>query len=152
LVFLDSNLFLIDRFFRRDAVYPANRKFLDRLHDIDATIPLITLLELCGAASFRLNEAEADLWLHDFTTVYPVRVLDPFGAGPEPAAGWIGSWIDDLSRYVSRRMTFGDAMLAREADRYGAEALVTWNVKDFEHRTGVPVCRPDEFRESGARS
>jgi hypothetical protein len=43
-------------------------------------------------------------------------------------------------------MTFGDAVLAREADRYGAEALVTWNVKDFQGRTAVPVIRPDRFR------
>jgi hypothetical protein len=43
-------------------------------------------------------------------------------------------------------MTFGDAVLAREADRYGAEALVIWNLKDFQGRTAVPVMRPDRFR------
>lgn len=61
-------------------------------------------------------------------------------------AAWTGSWIDDLSRYVAGKMTFGDAVLAREADRYGAEALVTWNLKDFQGRTAVPVMRPDRFR------
>ena len=43
-------------------------------------------------------------------------------------------------------MTFGDAVLAREeADRYVADALVTWNARDFEGRTAVPVVRPDAF-------
>jgi hypothetical protein len=146
LVFLDSNLFLIDRLFPRDAAYPANRSLLDRLDVIDGVLPLVTLLELCGAASFRLSEQETERWLHGFTSAYPVRILDPFGAGSDPAAAWAGSWIDDLSRYVARKMTFGDAVLAREADRYGAEELVTWNVKDFQGRTAVPVIRPDRFR------
>lgn len=86
----------------------------------------MTLLELCGAASFRLSPAEADRWLYSFADVYPVRIVDPFGAGDQPSAGWIGAWADDVSRYVSRRVTLGDAMLAREADRYGAQSLVTW--------------------------
>jgi hypothetical protein len=42
-------------------------------------------------------------------------------------------------------MTFGDAVHAREADRYAADAIVTWTVKDFEGRTAVPAFRPDAF-------
>ncbi len=77
--------------------------------------------------------------------VYPVRVLNPFGAGDEPAAAWLGSFADDVIRYVARRMTLGDAILAREADRYGAEAVVTWNIKDFAGRTAVPVLTPTQY-------
>lgn len=40
-------------------------------------------------------------------------------------------------------MTFGDAVLPREADRYAAEAIVTWNVRDFKGRTAVPAVTPD---------
>jgi hypothetical protein len=70
-------------------------------------VPLLILLEICGAASFRLGND------------------------------------------VARRMTFGDAVLAREADRYGAEAIVTWNVKDFAGRVAVPVCSPEDFTFPG---
>ncbi len=77
--------------------------------------------------------------------VYPVRVLNPFGAGDGPAAAWLGSFADDVIRYVARRMTLGDAILAREADRYGAEAVVTWNIKDFAGRTAVPVLTPTQY-------
>ncbi len=105
----------------------------------------MTLFELCGAASFRLSAGEMERWLHRFVTVYPVRVLDPFGAGDGPASAWLGSYADDLIRYLARRMTLGDAILAREADRHGAEAIVTWNIKDFTGRTAVPVLTPDQF-------
>ena len=145
LVFLDSNLFIIDRFFRRDALYRATRAFLTRLPAISGVVPLVTLLELCGAASFRLGPEEAERWLHEFATVYPVRILNPFGAGDDTAAAWCGAWVDDIARYISRRMTFGGAVLAREADRYAAQAIVTWNTKDFHQRTAVPVSTPDAF-------
>ena len=152
MVFLDSNLFIVDRFFRRDALYPATRTFLARLQEIRGVVPLVTLLELCGAASFRLAPAEAERWLHEFTTVYPLRVLNPFGAGDESAVAWLGAWADDVARYIARRMTFGDAVLAREADRYGAEAIVTWNTKDFNGRTAVPVLTPEAFFRGRSRA
>ena len=145
MVFLDSNLFIVDRFFRRDSLYPATRAFLARLQEISGVVPLVTLLELCGAASFRLAPAEAERWLHEFATVYPVRVLNPFGAGDDSAGAWLGAWADDIARYIARRMTFGDALLAREADRYAGAAIVTWNIKDFAGRTAVPVRTPETF-------
>jgi hypothetical protein len=145
LVFLDSNLFIVDRFFRRDALYSATHAFLARLPEISAAVPLLTLFELCGAASFRLSPEETDRWLHRFVTVYPVRVLNPFGVGDGSATTWLGSFADDVFRYIARRMTVGDAVLAREADRYAAEAIVTWNSKHFAGRTAVPVMTPDQF-------
>jgi sugar/nucleoside kinase (ribokinase family) len=145
LVFLDRNLFIIDRFFRRDAAYLATRAFLARLPEIPAAVPLFTLFELCGAASFRLSAEESEQWLHRFVAVYPVRVLNPFGAGDVSAAAWLSSFADDVIRYIARRMTLGDAILAREADRYGADAIVTWNIKDFADRTAVPVLTPEQF-------
>ena len=145
MVFLNSNLFIIDRFFRRDTPYPTTRAFLARLPEISGAVPLITLLELCGAASFRLSVDEMERWLHGFVMVYPVRVLNPFGADEGSATAWLGAFADDVIRYIARRMTLGDAILVREADRYAAEALVTGNIKDFTGRTAVSVMTPDQF-------
>lgn len=145
MVFLDANLFIIDRFFPRDALHDPTRRFLARLGEISAAMPLFTLLELCGAASFRLNAGEMERWLHAFPRVYAIEIVDPFGVGDGSAAAWVSALVDDLSRYVSRRMTFGDALLAREADRHGAEAIVTWNVKDFAGRTTAQVYSPETF-------
>lgn len=148
LIFLDSNLFIIDRFFRRDALYSATHAFLVRLPHLPGAVPMMTLFELCGAASFRLSTEETERWLHGFIAVYPVRVLNPFGAGDGPAAAWLGSFTDDVIRYIARRMTLGDAILAREADRYAVEALVTWNIKDFAGKTAVPVLTPDQLKSN----
>lgn len=75
MVLVDSNIFLIDRFFRRDARYEINRTFISKFPEIDAAVPVCTLLELCGAASFSLNAEELALWLFSFDQVYRIKVL-----------------------------------------------------------------------------
>jgi hypothetical protein len=148
LVFLDSNLFIIDCLFKRDAAYPGTRALLALLPEVSAAVPLMTLLELCGAASFRLSREETERWLWRFVSVYPLEVLNPFGAGDGPATSWLSSYTDDVARYLARRMTLGDAVLAREADRYQADAIVTWNINDFAGRTAVSVLTPDQYVKS----
>jgi hypothetical protein len=32
-------------------------------------------------------------------------------------------------RIIAKKMTFGDAVLLRQAENYGAEAIITWNTK-----------------------
>lgn len=110
----------------------------------------MTLLELCGTASFRLSRDETERWLRRFVSVYPVEVLNPFGAGDGSATSWLSSYTDDVVRYLARRMTLGDAVLAREADRYQAEAIVTWSVKDFAGRTAVPALTPEQYLKPSA--
>ena len=75
MVFLDSNIFILDRFFPRDDLYPQNRAFVEQLVSIDAAISGFTLLEVCGAACFRLSVHEIESWLFRFTTLYPVLIL-----------------------------------------------------------------------------
>jgi predicted nucleic acid-binding protein len=142
MVLLDSNLFVIDRFFPRDAHFPINRRFLDSLPTVEAGISTLTLMELCGIASFNLKPRDLQTWLYNFSTVYPVQVLDPWGVDAELSATWMGQFLSDLIDKISRKMSFGDAVLLREAERYGVAAIVTWNTKDFARRTTIPVYTP----------
>lgn len=145
MVLVDSNIFILDRFFPRDALYPQNRGFVEQLASIDAAISAFTLLEVCGVASFRLPIHELESWLLRFTTIYPVRVLDAFGLTGKEAEGWWNAFVDEVAEKISRKMTFGDALLLREAERYGVQALVTWNTKDFVHRTRLRILSPRAF-------
>lgn len=142
MVLLDSNLFVIDRFFPRDAHFSINRRFLDSLSTLEAGISTFTLLELCGIASFNLTPKDLQLWLYNFPHVYPVRVLDPWGIGTEPSSTWFSQLLADLTEKIVRKMSFGDAVLLREAERYSVAAIVTWNTKDFIRRTTIPVRTP----------
>ena len=145
MVLLDSNVFVIDRFFPRDTHYQSNKNFLNALQHIEAGLSLFTLLELCGISSFNLSAKELKTWLYDFSTVYPVHVLDPWGTGRETNQEWLGLFIGDLMDNITKKMTFGDAVLLREAEQYSVEAIITWNTKDFVRRTSVPVFSPAAY-------
>ena len=38
MVLLDSNIFILDRFFPRDSLYPQNKAFIEKFASIDASI------------------------------------------------------------------------------------------------------------------
>jgi len=145
MVLLDSNLFIIDRFFSKDALYPLNRTFIERLGELEAAISIFTLLEICGVASFNLSSRELKRWLYQFSDAYPVLVLDPFGIEIQAALDWVKDFLVEVSERISLKTTFGDAIILREAEKYGVEALITWNTKDFLRRTGVPVLTPESY-------
>ena len=55
MVLLDTNIFVIDRFFARDENYTTNQAFLIRSRKIDCGFSIFSLFELCGIASFNLS-------------------------------------------------------------------------------------------------
>jgi len=61
LILVDCNIFLIDRFFKRDPRFNENKIFIDKINQFDAYFSIFSLLELCGIASFNLSEYEIRL-------------------------------------------------------------------------------------------
>jgi len=145
MVLLDSNIFILDRFFPRDSLYAQNKAFVEILASMDAAISSLTLLEICGAASFRLSADELSAWLFGFGAVYPVSVLDVHGLKTTDGEAWWSAFVEQVAANIAKKMTFGDAVLLREAERYQVEAVVTWNTKDFIRRTPVNVLTPAAY-------
>ena len=148
MVMLDSNIFVIDRFFRNDALYPPNRVFVERLSEFECAISIFTLLETAGVASFNLSAKECEGWLHRFPSIYPIMILSASCMESESAEEWLKGFVDRVTSNITRRMNFGDAILLSEAEGHHAEALITWNTKDFARRASVPVLSPKVFIES----
>jgi len=145
MVLLDSNLFVIDRFFPRDAHFQTNRTFLDSLPNLEVGVSIFTLLELCGIASFNLTPKDLRLWLHDFPSIYPVQILDPWGIGIVASQAWFGQFLEELIGNIAQKMSFGDSVLLREAEQYAVATIITWNTKDFARRTAIPVFTPASY-------
>ena len=119
--------------------------FIERLSSFDAALSSFTLLELCGAASFRLSPDELEAWLLRFTDRYRIHVLDLHGLTGNEGESWWSTFVEDIAANISKKMSFGDAVLLREAENYAAEAIVTWNIKDFSRRTRLAVLTPTAF-------
>lgn len=148
MVLLDSNIFIVDRFFPNDALYPQNRAFVDKLDSFEAAVSSYTLLEICGVAGFRLARRELESWLFRFTSQYPVLVLDVFGLKGKDAEEWWSSFTGEVAETIARKMSLGDAVLLQEAENYGTEAIITWNIKDFHRRTRLTVLTPTTFLQT----
>jgi len=107
MVLLDSNIFIVDRFFPRDSLYPQNKTFVEKLVSIDAAVSSFTLLEICGVASFRLSSEELAAWLFGFTSLYPVHILDVHGLKGENCEAWWSTFVEEAAANIAKKMTFG---------------------------------------------
>ena len=144
MICLDSNIFLIDRFFKRDVHYAVNRRLVARLPALEVGLSIYSLLEICGLASFNLSSDELARWFYNFDRYYPLKILLPIGLD-QTAEQYFTDWLTDLHQMFVRRMTFADAAILSTAEQYGASHFVTWNKRHFEGRTAIPVMTPDEF-------
>lgn len=145
MVLLDTNIFVIDRFFRQDPRYNVNRAFLATLPSLEAGFYILSLFELCGISSFNLAPAELKRWMFLFDEVYSLTILDPPGVQDGPAEEWFGRLGLAIFERIERKMTWGDAVLLQAAEAYGADAVITWNKRHFEDRTTIRVSTPEEF-------
>jgi len=145
MVLLDTNIFVIDRFFPRDDRYEVNKRFVAKLPWIEAGFCIFSLFELCGISSFNLSPEELKRWSYHFDEVYGVEVLEPGGLYTVLAADWFAGFSNRMFELFGRKTTWGDAVLLKTAEDYEAEAIITWNKKHFEDRTTVKTLTPEEY-------
>lgn len=145
MILLDTNIFVIDRFFPRDARYSVNRQFVDKLPELDAGFSLFSLFELCGISSFNLAPEELKQWSYYFDELYHVDVVEPIGLEAPSASRWFRQFSREMLDMLGRKMTWGDAVILKTAEDHFAEAIVTWNKKHFEERTDLPLFTPEEY-------
>jgi hypothetical protein len=102
----------------------------------------------CGVASFRLSTDELSSWLFGFGAIYSVSIIDLHGLRTHDGEAWWSIFVAEVAANIAKKMTFGDAVLLREGENYNAEAIVTWNTKDFARRTRLTVLTPTGFLRS----
>jgi len=144
MILCDSNIFLIDRFFKRDEHYAVNRRFVETLPTLDAGIAIYNLFEICGIASFNLSPKELEQWFYHFDELFKVQVVYPKGL-EQTLEKYFETLTPELFRLFGKRMTFVDAQMLSLAEEHRATHLVTWNKKDFEGRTKIAVMTPETF-------
>jgi hypothetical protein len=143
-IFVDSNLFVIDLRYRDDPNYRVNRRALDRFaQGGQGMTSVLNLLEVCGILSFNLSaSALHGLYVH-FARRYRITVVHTAAYDtrlPAPAAGAV------LAK-MEQRMALKDAEIALVIEQYAAtlDAVVTWNAKHFAGKLSVPTLTPREW-------
>ena len=136
--FIDSGPFVLDLAFPADPRTGLNRRFLQRVASIGGGwTAQVNVLEVAGAISFHSPAGRVRRLVDELSRMYAVRIW-PAGARRLDEA------IESVVERLMRCMTFGDAVVlcAAEQCRPRPRAFVTWNPRDFEGRTTLPVRTP----------
>ena len=144
LVFIDTNIFVIDLRYRRDIHYDNNLAFLNAVAEKRVGFTtIINLLELCGILSFNLNEKQLlELWFY-FQDKYRVTVLP----APDLTSSFPTLGIQELFDVLKNRASLGDALMLTIAAKYLSfvSALVTWDDEHFRNQFPGTVLTPEEY-------
>jgi predicted nucleic acid-binding protein len=144
LILIDTNIFVIDLRYKRDASYKVNQAFLSTAAQSgNGFTTIVNLLEICGILSFNLNQNQLlDLWTY-FQDRYKITVL------PEPdiQSAFPGIEINRLFDILCKKTSFGDALMMAVAEKHLSfvETMVTWDSEHFKDRYSGKVLTPDEY-------
>jgi len=144
LIFVDSNLFVIDLRYPDDLHYRINRRALDRLgrQGLGMT-SVLNVLEVCGILSFNLSAASlTELYVH-FARRFRLTIVPGGGYEtrlPDPTAR-------DLLTKMQGRMALKDAEIAIAVDQHAhsLDAFLSWNARHFASKLSVPALTPQQW-------
>ncbi len=143
MIFIDTDIFVIERLFPNDERYMATNKFLHSDLTNKCT-SIFNLFELLGIASFNLNTTELKKLLKGFSEVYDIKILFPETSYESPDA-FLEQLFDNLFEKITLKMNFSDALILNVAEENNCSNFVTWNIKHFLDRTDIPVKTPKEM-------
>jgi len=143
MIFIDTDIFVIDKLFPEDPRYKANKDFLNLKEERCTSI--YNVLELCGLASFTLSTVELRSLFTNFHRHYNLEIAYPklFYLSPEEM---LSSSVARVFEKICMKMNYLDAQILLIAEEYDSSAFVTWNKKHFEGRTHIPICTPKEYK------
>lgn len=143
MIFIDTDIFVIEKLFRNDERYAVTKEFLGSDHNGKCT-SIYNLFELLGIVSFNVSILELKKMLKGFSEVYRIKILFPSTAY-ESADAFLEQLFDNSFNKISMKMNFMDALILDVAEEHNCSKFVTWNVKHFEGRTDIPVKTPEDI-------
>lgn len=148
MIFVDSNLFVIDLRYPDDPDHRVNRRALDRLaRDGTGMTSVLNVLETCGILSFNLSVAALHALYAHFAQRYHMTLVPGGGYDtrlPAPA-------VRDVLARMEKQMALKDAEIALVAEQQQANlsTFLSWNARHFAGKVSVPALTPREWLRRG---
>lgn len=147
MIFVDSDVLLIDLRYRRDPKYKENAAFLAGLkHGKQQGITSIfNVLEVCGILSYNLNEQQLlNLYCH-LPTHYNLQIYPPSKEYLPRLT------VKSILAIISKKASFGDALIIYTIRNMGplVSHYVSWNARHFLQQLSIPALTPAEALETG---
>lgn len=147
-IFVDSNIFVIDLRYKKDKDYHVNKGFLDFLYEEKTGITSIfNLLEVCGILSFSLNERQVLELYHYLPDKYRIEIIP----SPLMELSLPQLTVTKVFEVISRKASFGDALIISMVESYISRVkyFISWNAAHFKDKisasTSPKVLTPEEF-------
>ncbi len=143
MIFIDTDVFVIDLRYRRDEKYNDNKLFLDQAASSGATTSYYNILEVCGILSFNLNKEQLfDLYYH-FSRRYNLKDIRPL----KPQELLPAFSISSLMNVISMKASFGDTLVicAVKDLEERLDYFVSWNAEHFIDKLDLDVLTPAEY-------
>jgi hypothetical protein len=148
-VIIDTDVFLLEFAFHRDARHRVNAEFLVSIRDREPAITIYNLMEILGQLSFNLSPDQLSQWRLWLQEAYGLAVIWP-ESEDQTAEQFFYSEMHcrPLAKMQTHRMAFLDALIIGLAEQVTAtEGFITWNARHFHDKTPLPVFTPSEFLE-----
>jgi len=143
-IFIDSNVFVIDLRYRRDRLFGVNRKFLELVRrNGEGVTTLTNLLEVAGVLSYNLNARQLRALMTHFPARYGVKVLPP----PDPRTQVYRVSLRRLVEIIEAKCSLGDALMLYHVEQFATagSTVVSWNAPHFSGRTTLTTVTPKEY-------
>ncbi len=143
MIFIDTDVFVIDLRYHRDAKYSDNKLFLKQAANTGATTSYYNIFEVCGILSFNLNKEQLYELYYYFPRRYNLKNIAPLKPHQLMPAFSISSLLD----VISTKASFGDTLVicaARDLEKR-LDCFVSWNAEHFKGKLEVDVLTPAEY-------
>jgi len=143
MIFIDTDVFVIDLRYRRDEKYGDNKLFLDHAASLGATTSYYNILEVCGILSFNLNKKQLFDLYHHFPRRYNLKDIRPL----KPDELLPAYSISSLLNVISAKASFGDTLVicAAKELKERLKYFISWNAEHFKGKLDVDVLTPAEY-------
>jgi len=151
MIFIDTDVFVIDLRYHRDPKYPVNSQFLRVMTESrKATTSYYNVLETCGILSFNLNRKQLYELYHYMPRKYNLHRFTPLKPGEKLPSFRISALLD----VIAEKTSFGDAQVICAARDMIDElsCFVSWNADHFKEKLPCDAITPSDYlaRQAGA--
>lgn len=144
MIFVDSDIFVVDLRYKRDEKYKENKQFLDKvIRENLLTTSIYNILEVCGILSFNLNEQQLlDLYYH-FPRKYNLQGMPHL----DQAASLPSFRLSSIIQVMSLKASLGDTLIICSIlEKINQiDYFISWNANHFAGRIPKPTMTPVEY-------
>ena len=147
MLLIDSDVFVIDRRYRKDAKYRTNKNFLDFVHEEEKYTTIFNLLEITGILSYNLSTSDIERFYYAFPNYYKINIISPV-TNTLSADSFMSDLTNDIHEIIKKKVNFGDALILKTAIDNRINTYVGWNIRHFKEKAKMIFYTPIDYLEA----